>query len=124
MVAGDRPRFADETAVMLRRRLTAAAGVVSVTLAAAFLGSLQGGTLTLWWLRAVTLIVTISCFAVLRGGRSFSLAQLRGLELGIFGATLVQLSVMLTSGLRSSPRKAMRPPWPRFITSFSGLGVC
>jgi hypothetical protein len=39
-VAGDRPHFADETAALLRNRLTAAALVIVVVLASAFAGNL------------------------------------------------------------------------------------
>lgn len=42
-VVGDRPHFTDETADLLRNRLTAAALVIAVVLAAAFAGNLLGG---------------------------------------------------------------------------------
>jgi hypothetical protein len=45
MVAGERPQFADETAALLRRRLTAAALVLLVCFAAAIVGNLIGGML-------------------------------------------------------------------------------
>jgi eukaryotic-like serine/threonine-protein kinase len=97
MVAGDRPQFADETAALLRRRLTTAALVMSAILASAFVGNVIEGTLTMWWLRAGILLTTVGCFAVLRSGWSCSLAQLRVLELVVFGSVLVQLSLILTT---------------------------
>src|SRR5271165_5117256 len=76
MLAGDRPQFVDETAALLRRRLTTAALVISVVLAAAFVGNVIEGMLTMWWLRTGILLITVGCFAVLRSGWSFSLAKL------------------------------------------------
>src|ERR1700738_3287062 len=73
MVAGERLQFADETAALLRRRLNAAALVMSVILAAAFIGNLIGGAQTLLWLRGIVLLVTAGCFVALRSGASFSL---------------------------------------------------
>jgi eukaryotic-like serine/threonine-protein kinase len=97
MVVGGRPQFADETATLLRRRLAAAALVLSVTLAAAFVGNLIGGNPTLWWLRAIIILVIVGCFAALRSSWSCSLAQMRVLELVVFGSVLAELSVILTT---------------------------
>jgi hypothetical protein len=96
-VAGSRPHFADETATLLRDRLTAAALVVVVVLAAAFVGNLIGGITTLWWLRAIVLLVTFGCFVVLRSDSPLSLSQLRVFELLVFGSVVVQLSIMLAT---------------------------
>lgn len=101
-VAGDRPHFADETAALLRSRLTAAALVIVVVLAAAFAGNLIGGVTRLWWLRGLVLVVALGCLVVLRGGWSFSLSQLRGVELMVFGSVVVQMSLMLAIRLGES----------------------
>lgn len=45
-VVGDRPHFSDETSTLLRRRLSAAALVISIVLFAAFLGNLVTGVVT------------------------------------------------------------------------------
>jgi hypothetical protein len=42
-VAGDRPHFSEETAALVRSRLSAAALVIAVVLAAAFIGNLVSG---------------------------------------------------------------------------------
>jgi serine/threonine-protein kinase len=97
MVAGERPRFADETAALLRRRLTAATLVLSVTFAAAIVGNLIGGMLSLLWLRVIVLFLMVGSFAALRGAGSFSLARLRGVELLVFGSAVAQLSIILTT---------------------------
>lgn len=94
-VAGDRPHFADETASLLRNRLSAAAFVIAVVLGAAFIGNLVSGTTTLWWLRGLVLVITAGSAVLLRYRPSLSLSQLRTLELVIFGSVLVQLSMML-----------------------------
>jgi serine/threonine-protein kinase len=94
-VVGSRPKFADETADLLRRRLTAATLALGAALAAALLGSLIIGASSLWWLRVVILVFLGSCFLGLRSQRSFSLSQLRVIELVVFGLVVAQLSLML-----------------------------
>lgn len=94
-VAGDRPYFSEETAALLRSRLSAAALVIAIVLAAAFIGNLVTGTTTLWWLRALILLVTAGSAVLLRYRPSLSLLQLRTLELIVFGSVVIQLSLML-----------------------------
>lgn len=94
-VAGDRPQFSDETAALLRSRLSAAALVIAVVLGAAFVGNLMAGTTTLWWLRALVLLIVAGSVVLLRQRPSLSLSQLRILELVVFGSVMVQLSLML-----------------------------
>lgn len=98
-VAGDRPHFSDETAALVRSRLSAAALVIAVTLSAAFVGNLVSGINTLWWLRGLILLITVGSAIVLRIRPSLSLSQLRLLELVVFGSVVVQLSVMLLTRL-------------------------
>ena len=66
LVAGGRPHFSDETAALLRNRLSAASSVIAVVLLAAFVGNLVSGTTTLWWLRGSILFVTAGSVVVLR----------------------------------------------------------
>ena len=96
-VVGSRPKFADETAELLRGRLRAAALALVVTLAAAFLGNLLLGAYSLWWLRALTLLALASCFLGLRSKLSFSLFQLRIVELVVFGLVVAQVSLMFVN---------------------------
>jgi hypothetical protein len=98
-VAGDRPQFSDETASLLRNRLSAAALVIAVVLGAAFIGNLVTGTTALWWLRGLVLVITAGSAVLLRYRPSLSLAQLRTLELVVFGSVVVQLSIMLLTRL-------------------------
>lgn len=98
-VAGDRPQFSDETAALLRRRLSAAAWIIAVVLGAAFFGNMVVGTTTLGWLRALILLVVVGLAWLLQYRPSLSLPQLRILELIIFGAVVVQLSLMLLTRL-------------------------
>ncbi len=93
-VAGGRPLFADETAALLRSRLTAASLVIVPVLAAAFLGNLLGGIATLWWVRGTILLIALASLFVLRRGTAFSLGQLRAIELLVFGSVVVQMSMM------------------------------
>lgn len=98
-VAGGQPKFSDETAALLRNRLTAAAFILSLVFAAAFLGNLVIGKTALWWLRGGILAVLLGCFFLLRSRRRFSLFCLRGFELVVFGVVAVQLMSMLVTQL-------------------------
>jgi eukaryotic-like serine/threonine-protein kinase len=102
LVAGDRPRFAEETARLLRGRLLAATLAHFVTLIAAFIGALFTGTSFLWELRLAILLFLVVYLALLRGMRSPSLFQLRTLELVVFGTVVVQLSVMMAARIAAA----------------------
>src|SRR6516162_1980137 len=108
-VAGDRPRFSDETAALLRTRLSAAALVLAVVLAAAFVGNLFSGTVTLWWLRGLVLLITVGSVVVLRARPALSLSQLRTLELAVFGSVVIQLSLMLVTRLQDYASRGDAP---------------
>lgn len=99
VVAGGRPKFNDETADLLRRRLTAAALAMTVVLGVAFLGNLVNGVFALWWLRAVVLAALLGCTLALRSDRRFSLRRLRGLELVVFGVVIAQVTAMMMARL-------------------------
>ena len=99
VVAGGRPRFTDETAQLLSRRLAAAAGVMTVVLCFSFLGSLLSGVFTLWWLRALVLATLAGCLLLLHRSSKFSLRSLRLVELVVFGAVIVQVIMMMTTRL-------------------------
>jgi formate hydrogenlyase subunit 4 len=96
-VAGSRPKFADETADLLRRRLTAVTLALVVILAVAFVGNLLQGTDAVVWFRLLTLAALGACLAGLRSGRQLSLFQLRMLELVVFGFVVVQISLMFAT---------------------------
>jgi len=96
-VVGDRPHFTDETAALLRNRLTAAALVIVIVLAVAFVGNLLEGVASLWWLRGMILVITLGCLLLLRSRGALSLSQLRVIELVVFGSVVVQMSLMLAT---------------------------
>jgi hypothetical protein len=98
-IEGERPKFADETAGLLRRRLSAATLILFVVLAASFLGNLLSGEFTVWWLRAGILLVVLLCLLSLHRPRPLTLRRLRVYELTVFGATLLQLVLMMVSRL-------------------------
>ena len=95
VAGGQKPRFADETASLLRQRLQAAALILSVVLIAAFVGSLAAGDVPLAALRVVVVIVFVTSFLVLRSRLPLSLPQLRLAELVIFGTLGAQLLLMM-----------------------------
>ncbi len=93
-VAGTGPRFADETAGLLRTRLTALASVLSAVFALAFVGNLFTGA-PLVWLRAAILAVLVGSLVWLRSGQKLKLGWLRGIEAAAFGAVVAQLALMM-----------------------------
>ncbi len=93
-VVGSRPKFTDETAELLRRRLTAVTLALVVVLSVAFVGNLIQGTNSLLWFRVATLVVLLACLAGLRCRRVFSLFQLHLIELVVFGFVVAQISLM------------------------------
>ncbi len=96
-VVGSRPKFADETAELLRRRLTAVTLALVVILLAAFVGNLIQRTNAALWFRIFTLIVLSACLARLRSRYVFSLFQLRLVEIVVFGFVAAQVSLMFST---------------------------
>ena len=79
-VEGTRPRFADETAQLLRGRLTAASLALSIILLAVFIETMITAIYDLWWFRGIVLGLLFGCWFVLRGDYVLSLPQLRVIE--------------------------------------------
>ena len=99
LIAGQGPRFADETARLLRRRLKAAVLAMVIVLSLSFLLLLPRGA-PLLIERFFVLGFLLSTLYVLRGGREFSLRQLRVWELVVFFVITCQLMLMM--GMRMS----------------------
>jgi eukaryotic-like serine/threonine-protein kinase len=99
VVAGGKPKFAQETADLLRRRLTAAAVVITAVLTLAFVGSLIKGIYEVWWFRLLILAALAGCSLALRSERKFSLSQLRRLELVVFGVVVAQVTTVMLARL-------------------------
>ena len=94
---GPRRRFTDETADLLRKRLKAAALVLSVALAFAFIGNLLARDVPFVGIRMIVLGIFVGSFLVLRSRVTQSLMQLRVFEVVVFGAVAVQLLLMMYS---------------------------
>ncbi len=84
LVAGGRPKFTEETAELLRTRLTAVTLALAVILVAAFVANLVRGTYAAMGFRVATLIVIGLCLVALRSRRVLSLFQLRWIEVIVF----------------------------------------
>ena len=95
-VTGTPLKYRDETARLIRKRLTAAALVVTILLTVASAGTVVLGISTLWGLRIAIIVLLAACFVVLRSEWSLSFPQLRGLELCVFGIVAFQVLLMLT----------------------------
>jgi serine/threonine-protein kinase len=86
LVAGTAPRFSDETAALIRRRLKAASLLLAILLSGALVRNmLVFGLIAAVDLQAVCLLSLFAVYFVLRSGRTLSLMQLRLIELLVFG---------------------------------------
>ncbi len=94
-VEGTRPHFTQETAGLLRRRLQAVALILAILLGVAFIGNLFSEYAPLTLLRVAIVLLFVGIFILLQSAREFSLAQLRWVEAGLFGAVLVQYALMM-----------------------------
>jgi hypothetical protein len=94
-VEGERPRFADETAQLLRSRLMACTLIISATLAAAFVGNLFITGAPQLELRAATLVVLLGFFFVLRSAGRLTMLQLRCFELALFVVVAIRLLLLM-----------------------------
>jgi serine/threonine-protein kinase len=90
-VEGTRPRLADETAALLRQRLTAVALVLSLTTTVTFIRGFFLPELPLFVLRTVVLVVVIGSLVLLLSRVRLSTEMLRMVELAVFGAVAVQV---------------------------------
>jgi serine/threonine-protein kinase len=91
-VQGSQPQFAHETARLVRTRLTAAALVLFVVSAFALVTNLAAPLILL---RVLILVVLAASCGVLASRRPLALVQLRGIELGVFAAVVLQMLLML-----------------------------
>jgi serine/threonine-protein kinase len=98
-VEGSRPHFSEETAGLLRSRLTAATLVLFVLLAATFIGNLLHEDVPLLGFRAFVLLAFLGSFLALRSSRPFSLLQLRWFEAMLFGLLVVRMLLMMEARL-------------------------
>jgi eukaryotic-like serine/threonine-protein kinase len=94
-VAGRRPQFADETASLLRSRLQATALVLSIVLALAFIANLFVAVSPFMAMRAIVLALIAASFISLYIRVDFTLTQLRGFEIAVWGAVVLQLVLMM-----------------------------
>lgn len=94
-VEGTRPHFTHETGQLLRGRLSAAAAVLSVLLLIGLGMSYFEPNTPLLGMRVLILVVVGGAWLLLRIPYSFSLVQLRGFELAIFGAVVLQVALMM-----------------------------
>jgi eukaryotic-like serine/threonine-protein kinase len=98
-VEGPRPRFSDETSALLRTRLEAASLALSIILAVVFVQNLFAQDVPLLGLRLLIVLGFVGSYLVLRSRRQLSLTQLRGFEVGLFGAIAAQLLLMMHARL-------------------------
>lgn len=96
-VMGHRPKFAEETADLVRTRLWAATLAMLAVLLVSFVVSLIQGHFYLWWLRASVLLFLAASLAMLARRVTCSLTGLRRVELWIFGLVLFQLGFVFAS---------------------------
>jgi serine/threonine-protein kinase len=98
-VEGTRPQFTDETASLLRSRLRAVSLVLSILLAAAFVGNFFSPYAPLPVVRAIVLAAFVGSYVALSRPLAFSLVELRCFEGGLFAALVVQVLLMMGTRL-------------------------
>ena len=94
-VEGTRPHFTHETAQLLRGRLSAAAAVLSVVLAAALVANAFQPNTPLMQFRVLILLVVAGAWVALQIRYPYTLILLRGFEMCIFGAVVLQVALMM-----------------------------
>jgi len=124
-VHGDRRKFSEETAALLRSRLQALALILGLVLTLAFVVNLFQDDAVLPILRAAILAAYVGSYFVLRGPRPLSLLQLHGLEMGLFGALVVQLLLMMTARILAAAHEhdavALAAAWHGYLSAWSML---
>src|SRR5262245_35053384 len=90
MIEGTAPRFTDETADLLRRRLRVFALVLAVLNAIVFLASLS---LPVFFLRLAVMLVVLALCLLLWSRTPLSYVALRGIELALFACFAVKSTV-------------------------------
>jgi serine/threonine-protein kinase len=91
---GDRPRFSDETALLLRQRLGAVSLIASACLAVIFAVRLLDRDNPLFGLRAGVLAIQVVCAVLARSRWPLSLRPLRVMEAVVFGALALQTTLV------------------------------
>lgn len=90
-------RFSEETAALLRDRLSTASLLLAAVLAFAMTLNLFSGNGLITLPRGMVLLVLIGCHLLLRSKKTLSLRQLMILEFVVFGGMLVQLALQAES---------------------------
>jgi tRNA A-37 threonylcarbamoyl transferase component Bud32 len=93
-VAREKPIFTDETTALLHRRLKAVGIVLVVTMSAAFVGNFAVNA-PLIPLRTCVLLLLVASYIVLKCRPKLRLVHLRIIEMLIFGAIVIQVSLMM-----------------------------
>jgi len=94
-VEGTGPRLADETATLVRERLTAAAVILAIAMSIAFVRNLFLPAVPLMGFRVTILLAMLAGYAVLRSKLRLTLLQLRFIEPVVFGGFIAQIVVMV-----------------------------
>ncbi len=94
-VDATQPRFSDEIAGLLRTRLQSAALVLGAVLALTLAASIFSEAVPLIGVRLLIVLGLAGAFVALQGRPRYSLLQLRGFEILVFGAVVAQLLLMM-----------------------------
>ncbi|MCL4193055.1 MAG: serine/threonine protein kinase, partial [Thermoguttaceae bacterium] len=94
-VDATQPHFSDETAGLLRTRLQSAALVLCVVLALTFAASIFSQGAPMIGVRLLIVLALAGAFVALQSRHRYSLLQLRGFEILVFGAVVAQLLLMM-----------------------------
>ncbi len=94
---GKRVNFSDETELLLRGRLKAAAIDLTLVLGIGYVGNMLAGNSQWITLRTIIFVLVIACYLVLRRKWTIRIRWLRAMELVLFGGVAIQMALMMYS---------------------------
>ncbi len=94
---GNAPRFADETELLLKGRLRAAALDLTVVLGIGYVGNWISGSHQWLWFRSLILLAVIASYIGLKWLPAWRMRSLRGVEAVLFGGVALQMGLMMYS---------------------------
>jgi len=94
---GQRKRFSDETELLLRGRLKAAAINLVLVLGLGYAGNLLANSSQWFIFRTIILVVVAVSYGLLRSKATLEMRSLRIIELLMFGGVAIQMSLMMYS---------------------------
>jgi eukaryotic-like serine/threonine-protein kinase len=125
IVDGGKPRFAEETAALLRTRLLAVALLLSLVVIVVMIANIGTASIALTILRVINVVLLVGCCIFLHSPRPMTLSTLRWLEVVVFGSLGGQLLILVVTRLidfsEQGQAASVTAAWYLFIAAWSLL---